>query len=124
MADQYDYIEGDLHEVDFGKDRYDLVTLGHVIHTQGRDAGRRLIDRTAVSLRERGVLLIAEFVPNDDRTGPPFPMLFGLNMMLYTPQGDVFTMKEYRGWLKEAGFKTMKAIRTPTSASTLILATK
>lgn len=124
VAGQYDYLEGNLHEVDFGKDRYDLVTLGHVIHTQGRAAGRRLIDRCAVSLRDRGVLLISEFIPNDDRTGPPFSMLIGLNMMLYTPEGDVFTMKEYRGWLKGAGFKTIKAIRRVASPSTLILATK
>ncbi|MGA8566363.1 MAG: hypothetical protein WB580_01090 [Candidatus Binataceae bacterium] len=32
------------------------------------------------------------------------PLLFGLNMLLHTPAGDVFTMREYREWLKEAGF--------------------
>ena len=124
VAGQYDYVEGDMREVDFGKERYDLITLGHVIHGEGRDLGRRLIERCAEALRDRGILLIAEFIPNDERTGPPLPMLFGLNMMLHVPDGDVFTMKEYRGWLKEAGFRTIKAIRTSAAPSPLILATK
>ncbi len=124
VAGQYDYREGDMREVDFGRQRYDLVTLGHVIHGEGRALGRRLIERCAEALRDRGMLLIGEFIPNDDRTGPPLAMLFGLNMMLHIPDGDVFTMKEYRAWLKDAGFKTVKAIRTPAAPSPLILATK
>jgi ubiquinone/menaquinone biosynthesis C-methylase UbiE len=124
VAEQFDYLEGDMNELDFGKDRYDVVTLGHVIHGAGRDGGRRLIGRCAEALRNHGMLLIAEFIPNDDRTGPLLPMLFGLNMMLHTPVGDVFTIKEYRGWLKEAGFKTVKVIKTPAAPSPLILATK
>jgi 2-polyprenyl-3-methyl-5-hydroxy-6-metoxy-1,4-benzoquinol methylase len=124
VARQYDYRDGDLREADLGKAQYDLVILGHIIHGEGREAGQRLIARCAEALRDRGTLLIAEFIPNDDRSGPPLAMLFGLNMMLHVPEGDVFTMKEYRGWLKAAGFRTIKAIRTPSAPSPLILATK
>lgn len=124
VEDSYEYREGNLREMDFGTDCYDLVTLGHIIHGEGRDAGRELLERSAKALRKRGILLIAELVPNDDRTGPALAMLFGLNMMVHTQAGDVFTMKEYRGWLKEAGFKTVKTIRTPAAPSPLILATK
>ena len=124
VEDSYEYREGNLREMDFGTDCYDLVTLGHIIHGEGRDAGRELLERSAKALRKRGILLIAELVPNDDRTGPALAMLFGLNMMVHTQAGDVFTMKEYRTWLKEAGFKTVKTIRTPAAPSPLILATK
>jgi 3-hydroxy-5-methyl-1-naphthoate 3-O-methyltransferase len=123
VGDRYDYIEGDLRELDFGRG-YDLVLLGHIIHGEGRDAGRKLIERSAAALGDRGMLLIAELVPNDERSGPPLPMLFGLNMLLHTPDGDVFTMKEYREWLKAAGFKQVKTIRTPMAPSPLILAQK
>jgi len=124
VEDRYEYREGNLREMDFGTDCYDLITLGHIIHGEGRDAGRQLLERSAKALRKRGILLIAELVPNDDRTGPALPMLFGLNMMVHTQAGDVFTMKEYRSWLKEAGFKTVKTIRTPAAPSPLILAIK
>jgi hypothetical protein len=70
------------------------------------------------------MLLIGEFVPNDDRSGPPIAMLFSLNMLLHTPAGDVFTMKDYREWLKGAGFRTIKTLRTPWAVSPLILAGK
>jgi len=33
-------------------------------------------------------------------------------------------MKEYKSWLKEAGFKAVKALKTPAAPSPLILATK
>jgi len=124
VAEQFEYLEGDLHEVDFGKGRYDLIILGHIIHGEGRENGQRLIGRSAEALRDKGMLLIAELIPNDDRSGPALPMLFGLNMMLFTPGGDVFTMKDYRGWLKDASFRTIKTLKSPSAPSPLILATK
>jgi hypothetical protein len=69
------------------------------------------------------MILIAEFVPNDQRTGPAIPLLFGLNMLVNSPAGDVFTMREYREWLKAAGMRSVKTIKAP-GPSPLILATK
>lgn len=123
VAERYGYIEGNLREVEFGRERYDLVILGHIVHSEGAEWGRKLIEKSAVALRDKGLLLIAEMVPNDERTGPPMPMLFGLNMLLHTPEGDVFTMRDYRGWLKDVGFKSIKTIRAP-GPSPLILASK
>ena len=88
------------------------------------DRGQKLIRKTASALKDKGQLLIADFIPNDERTGPMIPMLFGLNMLIRaTPGADVFTMREYRTWLKEAGFRSVKTIPAP-SPSPLILATK
>jgi len=124
VSSRYSFIEGDLRESDFGLERYDLVILGHIIHGEGRDGGIRLIEKSATALKKGGQLLIAEFIPNDERTGPALPLLFGLNMMIATQGADVFTMREYREWLKSAGFRTIKVIRTPAAPSPLILATK
>ena len=75
------------------------------------------------ALKDGGLLLIAEVIPNDTRTGPALSLLFGLNMLLHTEQGDVFTLREYREWLKGAGFKKVTTIEVP-APSPLILATK
>jgi ubiquinone/menaquinone biosynthesis C-methylase UbiE len=123
VADRYDYIEGNLREVDFGSKKYDLVILGHIIHTEGEKWGRQLIKKSSRALRDGGLLLIGEMVPNDDRTGPALPLVFGLNMLLNTEHGDVFTMREYREWLKAAGFKKVSTIDAP-GPSPLILASK
>lgn len=123
VADRYDYIEGNLRELDFGNSRYDMVILGHIIHSEGAKWGKRLIEKSYAALKENGMLLIAEMVPNDTRTGPAFPLLFGLNMLLHTAEGDVFTMREYRQWLNEAGFRKVRTIAAP-APSPLILATR
>jgi SAM-dependent methyltransferase len=123
VADRYDYLEGDFREVDFGTANFDLAILGHILHGEGPDWSRRLLKRTCQALGDGGMLLIGEFVPNDQRTGPALPLLFGLNMLINTPAGDVFTMREYREWLKEAGFRKVAALPVP-HVSPLILATK
>jgi ubiquinone/menaquinone biosynthesis C-methylase UbiE len=123
VGDKYDYIEGNLREVDFGQNRYDLVILGHIIHSEGEEWGKKLIKKSYRTLKDGGLLLIAEIIPNDKRTGPLVPLVFGLNMLLHTEQGDVFTLSEYRRWLKETGFKKVNTINAPTP-SPLILATK
>jgi SAM-dependent methyltransferase len=122
VADRYEYREGDFHEVDFGTG-FDLVILGHILHGESADESRRLLKRTSEALGEEGMLLIGEFVPNDDRSGPALPLLFGLNMLLNTQAGDVYTMREYRDWLKQAGFRKVTAIPAP-HVSPLILATR
>jgi ubiquinone/menaquinone biosynthesis C-methylase UbiE len=123
IAGRYEYHEGDIRHVDFGRDTYDLVILGHIIHSEGEDHGKDLVRKSWAALCPGGKLLIAEFIPNDARTGPLMPVLFGLNMLLHTEEGNVFTMREYRAWLKAAGFRKVTAISVPPPAS-LILATK
>ncbi len=123
VADRYDYIEGNLREVKLPRGKYDLVILGHIIHSEGAKWGSKLIKKSYQTLKEGGQLLIADMIPNDKRTGPELPLIFGLNMLIHTEQGDVYTMKEYREWLKAAGFKRVTTIDVP-GPSPLILATK
>jgi len=123
VAARYDYLEGNLREVDFGRGEYDLVILGHILHSEGKERGRQLLARVAAALRQPGLLLIAELIPNDQRSGPLIPLLFGLNMLLRTEQGGVFTLREYRDWLREVGFRRVRTIDVP-APSPLILGIK
>ena len=61
--------------------------------------------------------------PNDDRTGPPFALIFALNMLVHTDEGDAFTFGEISGWLREAGFVKPRQLEVP-GPSPLILADK
>jgi 3-hydroxy-5-methyl-1-naphthoate 3-O-methyltransferase len=123
VAARYGFLEGDLRQTDFGHDTYDLVILGHIIHSEGEKHGKELLRKSYAALRPGGKLLIGEYVPNDARTGPAMPLLFGLNMLLQTEEGTVFTLREYRTWLKAAGFHKVATIPVPPP-STVILATK
>jgi ubiquinone/menaquinone biosynthesis C-methylase UbiE len=123
LADRYDYIQGNLRELDFGHKKYDLVILGHIIHSEGAEWGKKLIEKASAALKDGGMILIADMVPNDERTAPSLPLVFALNMLIHTEQGDVFTMKEYNEWLKGAGFKKIWTVDAP-GPSPVILATK
>ena len=123
VAGQYDYLEGDFRQTDFGQKLYDIVILGHIIHGEGEKWGKVLIAKSYKALKPGGTLVIAEMIPNDSRTGPVFPLLFGLNMIVNTTEGDVYTLAEYKQWLKQAGFKTVKAVAV-NAPSPLILATR
>jgi SAM-dependent methyltransferase len=123
VADRYEYLEQDLRQADFGRDAYDLVILGHIIHSEGETRGKELLKKSHAALRPGGKLLIAEYIPNDARTGPPMPLLFALNMLLQTEEGAVFTLHDYRAWLKTAGFRKVETIPVPPP-STVIVATK
>jgi len=75
VADRYEYIEGNLREIDYGRNRYDLAILGHIIHSEGEKWGKKLIKKMYRILTDNGMLLIAEMIPNDTRSGPMLPLL-------------------------------------------------
>lgn len=69
------------------------------------------------------MVLIAAFIPDDDRRGPLMPLLFAIYMLVLTDNGDTFTLAEYQSWLLNAGFADVKKVPAP-APSPLILATK
>jgi ubiquinone/menaquinone biosynthesis C-methylase UbiE len=104
VEDRYDFLPGDLKEVDFGEDRFDLALLGNIVHSEGERSSRDLFKRLRRALKPSGRIVIIDMLPNDERTGPPFALLFALNMLINTEEGGTYTMEEYTGWLNDAGF--------------------
>jgi len=120
VAGQYEFRAGDLHEADFGTG-YDLATLGQILHSEGEERSRALLGKVFRALAPGGSIAIAEFLANEDRSGPPLAMLFAVNMLVNTEQGDTFTVPEIFEWLAEAGFTDARTLEVP-SPSPLILA--
>jgi 2-polyprenyl-3-methyl-5-hydroxy-6-metoxy-1,4-benzoquinol methylase len=122
IADRLQTAAGDLLQADFGTG-HDLAIIGHILHSEGRERSRQLLRKTLAALEPGGTLAIAEFVPNDERTGPPLPLMFAVNMLIHTEAGDTFTFKEMAGWLREAGFINVRRLEAP-APSPLILANR
>src|SRR5262249_652981 len=78
VGSQYDYLEANLREADFGRNKFDLIILGHIIHSEGEKWGKKLVKKSYNALRPGGMLLIAEMVPEDDRSHRWIPSIFGL----------------------------------------------
>lgn len=125
MENRFRVRAGNIRELEFGKGIFDLVILGHICHSEGEIHSKTLIEKSAAALRSGGKILIAEMLPDNDRRGPMFPLLFALNMLVNTEEGDVFTFEQYSGWLEAAGMKNARLLELPVpNHSPLIVADK
>lgn len=104
VEDRFDFLPGDLKEVDFGENRFDLAILGNIVHSEGERSSRDLFRRLFRALNHGGRIAIVDMIPNDERTAPPFPVFFALNMLINTEEGGTYTLAEYTDWLTDAGF--------------------
>jgi hypothetical protein len=115
-------VAGDLFEADFGQG-HRVAVLGHILHSEGPDRCRRLLEKTFAALAPGGTLAIPEFVPDDNRTGPAQPLIFAVNMLVNTEAGSTYTFEEMSAWLREAGYSHPRLLEVP-SPSALVLADK
>ncbi len=122
LADRLTTSAGDFYEADFGKDHL-IATLGHILHSEGPSRIQLLLQKTYASLAPGGVIAIQEWVPDEDRKGPAEPLLFAVNMLVNTEEGDTYTFMEISQWLREAGFENPRLLKVP-AVSPLILADK
>lgn len=122
LADRFTYLPGDFHSIDFGTG-YSLVTIGHILHMESVDQNRQLLKRAAAALAPRGTVVISEFLVNHDRSGPPMGLIFAVNMLANTDNGDTFSFEEISGWLKEAGLVNARKIE-PGGPVGLVMADK
>lgn len=110
VADRMSYLESNMRDATFEENTYDLVILGNICQSEGADATRDFLTRVQPAIRANGKLAIVDMIPNEERTGPSFPVLFALQMLLHTTQGGTFTQSEYTRWLQQAGFKRVEAV--------------
>jgi ubiquinone/menaquinone biosynthesis C-methylase UbiE len=122
VRNRFDFIEGDLLEANFGN-RYDIATLGHILHSEGEERSRQLLKKAFRALKSGGTIAIAEWLVNDERTKPLASLMFCVQMLVNTEKGDTFSFNQIKEWLKEAGFKRVRKLEAP-GPSPLILATK
>jgi ubiquinone/menaquinone biosynthesis C-methylase UbiE len=122
VGDRFNYVEGDILEANFGSD-YDIATLGHILHSEGEKRSRELLKKTFPALKPGGVVAIAEWLVNNERTGPAPALMFAVQMLVNSEKGDTFSFNEIKSWLEDAAFKKVRKLDAP-GPSPLILATK
>ncbi|HNS18088.1 MAG TPA: methyltransferase [Bacteroidales bacterium] len=102
-------IAGDFMQDDIGKD-YDLIFLSAIIHSYSPDENRFLLKKCADALNRNGMIVIQDFIMDEDRIHPVEGALFAINMLVNTVSGSTYTGSEVTGWLEEAGFGDIERI--------------
>lgn len=110
LAGRCRFVPGDIKQAQILGGSCDVILLGNIIHSEGEEASRAIFRKCFELLKPGGQLAIIDMIPNDERTGPPFALVFALNMLVNTKHGNTYTLREYRGWLAEAGFREVATV--------------
>lgn len=89
---------------------YDAAWLSHVLHSEGPEACAAMLRKAAGALVHGGILMVQEFILNDEKSGPMFPALFSLNMLIGTKEGRAYSEQELRLMLENAGLSAIVRI--------------
>lgn len=110
---QYELRPGDYHQVALEEESFDLVLLGHLLHADGWEGSRALLQRCKAALKPGGQLAVAEFVAPEPRWSDYAAAVFHLNMVMLTENGVVFTGSELEELVRQAGFQGLAWVQGP-----------
>ncbi|MBF0583028.1 MAG: methyltransferase domain-containing protein [Magnetococcales bacterium] len=89
---------------------YDVALLSNVLHMEGIEPNRRLLNRLHAAVNPGGMVIIHESIIDPDRTAPPDRALFAINMLVNTERGNCYTFEEMGDWLQAAGFVDVRLV--------------
>jgi hypothetical protein len=111
------------HAADFWEDPIppgaDAYALGFILHDWDTDGGSLLLQKIAEAAPPGGLLIIGEYVLNDDKTGPLFVVRSDLNMLVVA-RGCERTAPEYGAWVRSCGFVLQQIYQTSKGKHFLI----
>lgn len=120
LADRIDFVDGD-----FLKDpipgSYDTAWLSHILHSVGPQDCQNIIQKAVSVLKPGGLILIHEFVLNNQMDGPLFPALFSLNMLGQTQTGRSYSQGQLEAMLRRAGVINIRKIDVVTPNDSAII---
>lgn len=115
-------------EGDFYKDElpggYDFAWISAIIHQHGVTESKALFGKTYRALNSGGTVAVRDFIMNEQRTSPKEGTLFGINMLMGTETGMVYTYNEVRNALAGVGFENVKLTVPADTMSAIVTAQK
>ncbi len=89
---------------------YDVAWISHNLHGEGPEDAEKVVAHAVSVLKPGGLLMIHEFILNDEKTGPLFPALFSINMLLGTDKGRSYSERELFSMLENNGLKDVRRL--------------
>jgi len=110
------YLEDDI------QGRYDVAWLSHILHGESPEDCDLIIKKAVETLDPDGLVMIHDFILNNDLAGPLFPALFSLNMLTGTAGGRSYSEEQIMGMLAKAGAKNLKRhpFRAPNDSGIIV----
>lgn len=109
LSDRITFLSGDIITDDIGSG-YDVVWVSQLLHSEGPGGVAIILKKAVQALQPGGILLIQEFILNDNHAAPPFPAFFSLNMLIGTEAGQSYSEGELADMMKQSGLKDIKRL--------------
>jgi hypothetical protein len=106
LSDRLAFYSGDFFKDSLPK--ADVLVMGHILHDWDLEQKKILLRKAYDALPKGGALIVYEALIDDDRRENAFGLLMSLNMLIETPGGFDYTGKDCIGWMREAGFSSMR----------------
>jgi predicted O-methyltransferase YrrM len=120
LADRINFVDGNFLE-DPIPGAYDTAWLSQILHGEGPQDCQIIIQKTVSALKPGGLILIHEFILNDQMDGPLFPALFSLNMLGQTETGRSYSQGQLEAMLRKAGVIDIRRINVVTPNDSAII---
>ena len=124
VADRITTRAGDYFKDDFGQGN-DVVLLSAILHSMGPERSRLLLKKSYDSLIPGGLVVVREALLDDEGTSPVGAVLFSLNMLVNTGEGQSYSGKEIMDLMSSVGFvETRVTLLPPGARSSLVTGVK
>ncbi|MBD0305295.1 MAG: methyltransferase [Nitrospiraceae bacterium] len=91
--------------------QYDVIWYSNVLHIYSADENQRLFHKMVSALTPGGRVLIQDaFLLDRNGLYPQEANLFAVTMLLFTEEGNTYSVDETGRWLRRAGFTKVKRI--------------
>lgn len=127
LGERIRFIDGEFRTAPIEETHYDLVIASNFCRFESPEGNQELFLRAFRALRRSGLLVINDFLPNEERTAPSFALRFSVYVLTHTPAGECYTLSQYSRWLEETGFRSIQAhgnLPDTLEGTTLIVAEK
>jgi len=103
VADRITTRAGDYFKDGFGEGN-DVVLFSAILHSMGPERSKGLLKKAYDSLVPGGIVVVHEGLISDDGTAPLSAVLFCLNMLVNTGEGQSYSGVEVMDLMKSVGF--------------------
>lgn len=108
LSERIDFAGGDFMTDPIPDGPYDVAWLSHILHSNTVEQCYRIVEKCVAAMSSGGLILIHDFILEDNKDGPEFPALFSLNMLLSGNGGRSYSQQEIFDMLASAGVKQLQ----------------
>ncbi|WP_338467366.1 methyltransferase [Novosphingobium sp. ZN18A2] len=98
----------------------DVIAMGNILHDWDETQKRQLIAKAFAALPPGGAFIAIENVIDDARRENVLGLMMSLNMLIETEGGFDYTMADFTGWCRDAGFTRFEKIPLAGAASAAV----